>query len=483
MKFFYSALIALTGTALPAAAQSLNQQGCATVTTPAEIQRIYDFVQHQPDAYAFKGAADPVDTLPLTIHIVGKNDGSGYYAPDKLLRVLCKLNEHYAPAHLYFAVQWPIRYINNTSYYDHSSYVGQTMMLSNNVPNTINIYFVKDPAGACGYFSPWADGVAIAQPCADPNSTTLVHELGHFLGLPHTFYGWEGGTPPLNPEKVTRGAGANCNTAGDGFCDTDADWQAARWYCPYSGTETDPDGVPYQPDSSLYMGYAVDACMSRFSNMQIAAMHYNVNTARASLYPGPFSHYQELTAPGIAHPADTMYQNDQTVRWHPTPGANQYRVTVSPRISPLMNRMEVITADTFLAIDFAMIPGNSYRVRVEPMSSVNVCRENALVHEYAFLNEEAPLRIAQTAGISATLNLYPNPVANGASALKLNGFTAGAYEVAVLSLNGQVLQQQQLNHPGGDKSINLATASLPAGMYFVRVTGGAGVWSAKLLVN
>lgn len=484
MKFLYPALLALFSAAtLPAAAQSLNEKGCATRTTPEEIQRIYDFVQHNPAAHYQRKGTDAVDTLPLSIHIVGTDEGTGYYSLDNLLKVICKLNVHFEPAALYFAVQWPIQYINNSTYYEHNYYEGASMMLENNVPNTINVYFVKDPSGACGYYTGWGDAVAIANSCAAPNSTTLVHELGHFLSLPHTFYGWEGGTPPPNPEKVTRGPGANCNTAGDGFCDTDADYIAERWYCPYTGTQTDQDGVPYHPDSSLYMSYALDACMSRFSNMQIAAMHYNIQTERPDLYPGPFIAYSELDTPVIANPVDTMYANYQMLQWHPVPFANQYRVAVAPKLSPYLTRMEVITGDTSVPVTFTMNPGITYQVRVEPLSSVNVCRKNALVHNFIFSGNDAPLSISQTAGLETKLMLSPNPVAGSAVQLQTEGFAAGNYQVAVLALNGQTMYQTMLQHPGGYKTITLPLSQLGSGMYFVRVQGKHGVWAEKLVVQ
>lgn len=485
MKLFYSALAALSvAFALPAAAQSLSEQGCATVTTPAEIQRIYDFVQHHPEAYYQKKGTDAVDTLPLTIHIVGKDDGTGYYSRESLLKVLCSLNDHYAPAHIYFAVQWPIRYINKSSYYEHTSFAGGTMMMSNNVANTINIYFVKDPAGACGYYAPWADGVAINNSCAAPNSTTLVHELGHFLSLPHTFYGWEGGVTPSNPEKVTRGAGANCNTAGDGFCDTDADWQAERWNCPYTGTQTDQTGVPYKPDSSLYMGYPTDNCMSRFSNMQIAAMHYNINTARSGLYAGPFSDGVSLGTPAIASPVDTMYVNYKRINWHPAAGANQYRVTLAPKHFPNLIRMEAITGDTTLLVTPVLSDGVKYLVKIEPMNSVNVCRTSGIMlHEFTFSDSEGALSVAQAATLNSKITLSPNPVSGNMVTLQLEGFAGGDYQVAVISLNGQTVFQKLMAHPGGTKQLSIPVSELSKGLYFVRINGRNGVWTEKLSVQ
>lgn len=48
------------------------------------------------------------------------------------------------------------------------------------------------------------------------NLSTTAHEMGHCLGLYHTFQGGD--------ENVARsGNCANCTTTGDGLCDTEAD--------------------------------------------------------------------------------------------------------------------------------------------------------------------------------------------------------------------------------------------------------------------
>ena len=63
-------------------------------------------------------------------------------------------------------------------------YAGAYMFAENNVTNLVNIYFVGDPAGNCGYFSPSGKCHSCGNSCAGTSNTTIAHELGHFFSLP-----------------------------------------------------------------------------------------------------------------------------------------------------------------------------------------------------------------------------------------------------------------------------------------------------------
>jgi hypothetical protein len=131
-------------------------------------------------------------TLPLRIHIVGETDGDGYIGLSRLFDAIELMNEDFATADVNFCIDGDIDYINNSSYYDHDFNTGGTMMLLNNDPGVINVYFVANPSGACGYYSPGRDAIAMSNNCTSGADHTFGHEMGHFLSLPHTFVGWEG---------------------------------------------------------------------------------------------------------------------------------------------------------------------------------------------------------------------------------------------------------------------------------------------------
>lgn len=92
------------------------------------------------------------------------------------------------------------------------------------------------------------------------------HEMGHCLGLYHTFRRANGVA-----EAVTRNSGNscyNCPTEGDLCCDTPADYpdsqdNTSSSTCNYSGTATNScDGLTYNPSTINIMSYQPWACIS-----------------------------------------------------------------------------------------------------------------------------------------------------------------------------------------------------------------------------
>ena len=456
--------------------QSISENGCGTPPSEAQLDRISDFISKgMPKA---KGTAG-MDSIPVTIHIVGKTNGTGYYELERLFPMLCKTNADFAPTNFYFYVVWPIHYINNDNYYEHDFFDGQQMMAANNDANTVNIYFVQDPAGNCGYYSPAMDAVAIGKNCAAPNSTTLTHELGHFFDLPHTFSGWENGNTPATPENVARtGPNANCNTRGDRFCDTDADYVGNRWNCPYSGAPlTDPLGVPFRPDSSLYMSYTDDACMSRFSPQQMAVMQNNL-ASRPNLLNFSYPSFAALDTPNVAYPVPLMYSNDRTIRWNPVPGAQYYLVQLATQSVPSLYRERWLTASTSVQVTSQLFDNVNFYAYITPLNGKNLCTPKTRRQLFTFTNALGVNDVLSNANVE----VVPNPAASSTE-LRVDDNFKGNYTVYLMNMAGQIVNQQQVNFSSSNKVATIATSELSNGIYTIRVAGDKGSIVKKLVVQ
>lgn len=95
------------------------------------------------------------------------------------------------------------------------------------------------------------------------NGRTLIHELGHYLGLYHTF---EGGCQP-----------GDCALTGDRVCDTPPERSNAAYLSPdQNGCRND---VPDQYDDiTNHMGYASETWRNHFTQGQVTRMYGYLNT-------------------------------------------------------------------------------------------------------------------------------------------------------------------------------------------------------------
>jgi hypothetical protein len=115
-----------------------------------------------------------------------------------------------------------------------------------------------------------AAGIFGKSPAED---AVLIHEMGHYLGLYHTF---EGGC--LNND---------CNLDGDKICDTPPD-NATHTACPFNSCSTDiAPGSPFLTDvddlTGNFLDYSPFSCYHLFTANQATRMQSALETARLSL--------------------------------------------------------------------------------------------------------------------------------------------------------------------------------------------------------
>jgi len=168
-----------------------------------------------------------------------------------------------------------ITYTNNNSWFNDNGSYWNT--LAWDPDRYLNIY-TNTASGALGYVSTFpqeggagsnSDRVVILYTTFGDCATefpfnlgrTLTHEVGHYLGLFHTFQG---------------GCGGNCSTAGDLICDTNPE-SFPNYGCgsPSSCGSLDP--------VHNYMDYSDDSCMYEFTPDQARRMRCSLEFYRPDL--------------------------------------------------------------------------------------------------------------------------------------------------------------------------------------------------------
>ncbi len=453
--------------------------------------------------------ADTTLYVPLTIHLTANDEGIGYYPFELLLGTLCRLNEDFAQANMQFYLKLPIRYLPNTAYYNHGSVLdGAEMMFANDVDSTLNIYFVQDPAGNCGYNLPYAS-IAVAHACSGYGSTTLTHETGHAFRLPHPFLGWEGkkymsgDTAPvqvtydytyfqdtlildtliIDTAWVELVDGSNCAIAADGFCDTPPDYLSYRWPCDANGlskeVQTDPNGATFKSHGEFYMSYSSDNCQSKFSPEQIATMRTFVLNERPEYLVGGQSPLPEISTdkPTLILPEYNALTdpNHTTLVWSNAGNTALYHLMVSPKLTLSQLIVDTIIADTSFVLTGLDAPHN-YFWKVQAFNTYRFCAPVSKKGRFKADPAVATLPISPGTG-----RIFPTIVASGGTLTIEPGRThTRDLQLICTRMDGSIVKSARL--PAGAARWQWPVGNLPAGLYVLAAYDHATVVIRQLVI-
>lgn len=471
MKFFF--LLTLCMLCL---LNAKAQEPCGTPLTEEMKSQLLDYHQHK-EAFAASATDRVVQYVPIKFHIIGRSNGSGYYRLANLWTLLCELNTKYAPTGFYFYIYGSIQYIDNDSYFDHDFDSGDEMMNENNADGATNVYIVNDPAGYCGYFTWGPDAISVAKTCNAPGSTTLAHELGHYFSLPHPF-------DDVGSQKEYVN-GTNCSFAGDLFCDTRADFLDYRWSCPYTGSETDPNGDPYDPDETLYMSYSYDNCQNNFSSEQMDAMNYNLVFERNDLLNHPAPDVAPITGTvQLVYPIDSVddiHHDFVPLKWEPVAGADYYHleVTRAPTFGAQPTEKDLIVYGT--AITIGLEPDKKYHWRVLPVKNGYTCGTWSEPETFFTVLGTGVNELSQS---TEGFKLYPSLLSEGKQlVVSLNTTTGGPSEIHLIAVDGRTHRSIPVKMIAGENNWYVSTGGLATGIYLVKVLAEGKVFQQKFVVT
>lgn len=279
--------------------------------------------------------------IPVVVHILYHRNGNGNIADTRVHEQIQILNDDFGALsngniQFHLATEDPdgntstgiTRHRSNSWYNDTGSYASSigwdTNRYLNIYTNTAggNLGYAYVPNGG-GVVGSSFDGVRILWRAFGYTNyapyglgRTTTHEVGHYLGLHHTFQGGchSGG----------------CYTAGDLICDTNKESAPNYSGCSRSScSSTDP--------VQNFMDYSEDACMDHFTAEQVNRSRCTLANWRSNLWswegsttPNPPS------APASPSPASsaTGVSVNTTLSWTAGSGATSYNVYFGTSASP-----------------------------------------------------------------------------------------------------------------------------------------------------
>ncbi len=479
-------------------------------------REFYDLLNSMPENQRLgltnKDQTQNAYLVPLKIHITGKDDSTGFLRTQQIFDLVCDLNKRYLTAGIRFYVKDAFNYIRNSTFYNlPSKTIGETMMSIYNVPNQVNVYFVDlSSQGLCGYayFPNSGPGSpankqggmveGINGSCSSLNSTTWTHEMGHYFSLYHTFQTTSNAPAGISGERITRNFSepsprysANCNSAGDGFCDTPSDFIGTRWACPYTGNQTDINGDLFVLDAANYMNYANDNCQNYFTPQQRGRMGSIVTTSRNYLLTSPPVMDTVIGAPTAYMPADQstgVSANYIRFNWSPVQGAKRYHLRISRFATFSSLNFDTIVSDTSFLYTGQLIQryssvwllksNTNYFWSVKAVNDVSFCsgysNSNFFTTGWSLGTKENDLDAAM---------VYPTVLTNGDRInINLAKPSFSPVTIELFDLTGRLMTKSS--------SISTTATLSPfdpnvskSGVYLLRITADNKVTNAKIIIQ
>lgn len=218
-------------------------------------------------------------TIPVWVHEIRRKSGSlGTLVAGQITSQITALNTAFASHGIQFTLAGTTLSKNNNWYNDTGTYYNS---LARDVHNNLNIYtntasgnlgYAYVPSGGGVVGNVWDRVVIYYRAFGNPGTygapynegDTTVHEVGHYLGLHHTF---QGGCA----------SAAGCANNGDLICDTPPEASPHFSPCTDPATCGNPDPI------TNFMDYSDDPCMFQFSPNQQNRMRCTVANIRTRI--------------------------------------------------------------------------------------------------------------------------------------------------------------------------------------------------------
>lgn len=488
-----------------------------------------DVIQSQVLTYLAEIGENEVDLrngaityVPVRFHIVRKSDGTGGIEIDKILSMLCGINEFYADQEISFFIKDGFNYINNNTLFDnpqHNSSI--TLMNNSRIKGALNIFITNQTGevGTLAYYTPgnplWSsDYIVIRKDQIIYNKGTIEHELAHFFSVLHTFNGWEcepfdkdiHGIPLTNPTApcfslkspwgnvlAELADGSNSTVAGDFLDDTPADYNLGLGWntCTYTGGARDFNNQLLDPDELNLMGYFLTCKPLSLSNKQKLLIKSDLNSRKiagstnnrylnTNVTPilGETGPVTAITPPNEGLSNGTM---NIKLQWNPGPAATSYVVRIDRFQSFGFQPKYYYVTQPEVTLDFTLGNSGKYYWQVYAYNAFNTCPIWGDIFNFTV----GPVSsITEVKGLS-NIHIAPQPSLAGQNiTVYFEADQALDLQMYITDINGRLLHSvQKLIFPSGQHQYILPWVPQTPGMYFMRWQSENGISTLRFVVQ
>ncbi len=473
--------------------QNYAQIGCASATPSL------DFLSTISPSAKAPQINDAV--IQLYFHIVRRTNGTGNLSVSDVIQGYQALQYQFNAQNICF-VFLGFDFINDNNFFkDYKEIQDASLTSKNPHSNAIDIYIITKEGNSQGvdypYYGKTIGGIPgktiiVHREGLTYGGTTLAHELGHCLGLYHTF---ETAFCLENPN------GSNSTTCGDLIDDTpaDIDWYAqnidantkVNSSCNYIG------GNGYSPSTNNVMSY-YENCRTLFTPKQGDKMRLTIANSsilqqcliasNITIFNKSFPYtnstnfacqninFQSLSCPPIIYNEIYRAKNKISTFFpvivNPYPFNNPFSYTtsigfISENEIELLDGFEVKEGARFAAQISLICPASiayknaaqSNQSELNDLFGINDVSNEQFVNEISLLNANQNLLLKDN-----TL-IYPNPT-NGAFTLLLNDTKETPLYISIKDYLGK--EVKRINNPSSYE-LNIDISELNNGFYFVNI--------------